>query len=550
MRLDFLKILSRQEESYNICKDRLDTDPNSVWYGCYDSLGNGSLLPMALSLYIQPESRYYKDPDVLHVMDLSIDFCLRMQFPNGLLSLWNCNIVSPPDTGFVINNFSIVLNLLDKLAWPELEALRRKISTFLERTIPGMVTGGFHTPNHRWVMACALSHLYRRFGNKELLDRVHQFLAEGLDVNASGEWTERSNAVYNGVSDLYCYHLAENIGDDSILDAVRRNLDMMQYLLHPNDCVVTEYSTRQDRGTIQYMGDYYILAYSMMAIKDQNSFYAYTAELALSHADNFTEYLLYRALYQDEFRRTPAPQPPGDYYTVLLNEGNVTQIRKRKSSFGDPVLRHRRGKLSVTLMAGQPEFLFLQYGKARAFNIKLPLAWFGMGGVSFPTIEKITDTRYRLYTPVYGDYLDVFPAEQAAPYRGNWDQMPNYTERNRVNQVETAVELFVTLREDGIDLDITVDKLPYIFTQLVCVMDPEGTVTGEDLRELAPHILRAEGGLAVYELDGDCISIRGEACGHKLSFLRGDTLIEKAQNIVFNALSPTDWHFEIRCYNK
>lgn len=62
LRLDFLKILSRQEESYNICKDRLDTDPNSVWYGCYDSLGNGSLLPMALSLYIQPESRYYKDP--------------------------------------------------------------------------------------------------------------------------------------------------------------------------------------------------------------------------------------------------------------------------------------------------------------------------------------------------------------------------------------------------------------------------------------------------------------------------------------------------------
>lgn len=548
--MDFTEILKRQECFYDHYKENQDLDPDSIWYGCCNPSGNVTMVPEALPLYIQPQSKYYKDPDLLRRMELSLDFCLRMQFPNGLLSLWNCNIISPPDTAFVINSLSIALNLLDKLQIPELESLRQKVSTFLERTIPGLVTGGFHTPNHRWVIACALSHLYRRFGREELKIRIEQFLAEGLDVNASGEWTERSNAVYNGVSDLFCYHIAENMGDETILDAVRRNLNMMQYLLHPNDCVATEYSTRQDRGTVQFMSSDYILAYTLMAIKDQNPHYAYIAEVAKSHANSFGMYMLYSLLYQDAFRRIPSPEPISDHYTVLLNEGNTTRIRKQKSSFGDPVLRHRQGKLSITLMAGQPEFLFVQYGKARAFTVKLPLAWFGLGGASFPGIEKLSGTRYRLYTPVYGDYLDILPGEQAAPYQGNWDLMPNFTERQRVNQVETTVEVFVTLQEDGVDLDITADMAPYIFTQLVCMMDPEGTVSGENLKVMENGTIKPEDGFAVYELDGDCISLRGEANGHKLSFLRGDTFDEKAQNIIFNALSPRDWHIEIRGFEK
>ena len=548
--MEFSEILKRHEAFYESARESQILDPESIWYGSYGYLGNHGIIPISLPLYIQPESKYYKDPEVLRRMELSIDFCLRMQFPNGLISLWNCNIVSPPDTGFVINSLSVVLNLLDKLQLPELESLRQKVSTFLELTIPGMVTGGFHTPNHRWVMTCALSFLYRRFGNPELLDRIQQFLAEGLDINASGEWTERSNAVYNGVSDLFCYHIGENLGDDSIFEAVRKNLDMMQYLLHPNDCVATEYSTRQDRGTVQFMGSYYTLVYTLMAIKDQNPYYAHVAEIAIGHAESYDSYLIDQALYAEEFKKIPVPKPISDHYTVLFNEGNTTQIRKKKSSFGDPVLRHRQGKLSITLMAGQPEFLFLQYGKARAFNIKFPLAWFGMGGVSFPGIEKLSDNRYRLYTPVYGDYLDVFPAEQAAPYGGNWDRMPNHTERKRVNQVETAVEIYVTLQEDGVDLDITTDKLPYIFTQLVCMMDPDGTVSGDRLKTMRNGAMMPEGGYALYQLDGDCISIRGEATGHDLDFLRGDVFDEKAQNIILNALSPKDWHIEIRCFDQ
>ena len=65
-------------------------------------------------------------------------------------------------------------------------------------------------------------------------------------------------------------------------------------------------------------------------------------------------------------------------------------------------------------------------------------------------------------------------------------------------------------------------------------------LSGEQLKTMRNGAIMPEGSFAVYELDGDCISIRGEATGHTLDFLRGDIFDEKAQNLIFNALSPKD----------
>ena len=82
------------------------------------------------------------------------------------------------------------------------------------------------------------------------------------------------------------------------------------------------------------------------------------------------------------------------------------------------------------------------------------------------------------------------------------------------------------------------------------MMDPDGTVSGNRLKTMHNGAMMPEGGYALYQLDGDCISIRGEATGHDLDFLRGDVFDEKAQNIILNALSPKDWHIEIRCFDQ
>ena len=52
--------------------------------------------------------------------------------------------------------------------------------------MPGMLKGGFHTPNHRWVLSAALSLSLELFPDMDGLEVVEQYLAETIDINADG----------------------------------------------------------------------------------------------------------------------------------------------------------------------------------------------------------------------------------------------------------------------------------------------------------------------------------------------------------------------------
>ncbi len=58
-------------------------------------------------------------------------------------------------------------------------ALLGKIEQFIRRAVPGMMDGGFHTPNHRWVIAAALSQAARLFPDLDVRRTVDAYLAEG-----------------------------------------------------------------------------------------------------------------------------------------------------------------------------------------------------------------------------------------------------------------------------------------------------------------------------------------------------------------------------------
>ena len=49
-----------------------------------------------------------------------------------------------------------------------------------------------------------------------------------------GEWTERSNGIYNVVSDVMLIHAARLLKRPELLVPVRANLKMMTYLVHPD----------------------------------------------------------------------------------------------------------------------------------------------------------------------------------------------------------------------------------------------------------------------------------------------------------------------------
>ena len=60
-------------------------------------------------------------------------------------------------------------------------------------------------------------------------------------------------------------------------------------------------------------------------------------------------------------------------------------------------------------------------------------------------------------------------------------------------------------------------------------------------------VVLPQNGKVTYRMGDDFIELYGESSGHDSDFIRGDTLNRDQKNVIFNALSPKDWHIEIKC---
>src|SRR5690625_1801110 len=240
-------------------------------------VGTGRMIASWVSSYVNEASVFYHDTEVGQRIGHALDYMLNKQHDDGTISPGYTNYHSPPDTAFVVTGLSQVYRLLEV---DGAEGLAKKAKLFLERTIPAMLTGGVHTPNHRWVISSALANLYDIFNDEKLVSRAEQWLQEGMDITDDGEWTERSNGIYNSVSDICLYHTAILLDKLELLDPVRKNLEMMMYLVHPNGDIVTDYSGRQDLGKTYDLSPYH-LVYRLMADFDSDPKFYAMAELAL-----------------------------------------------------------------------------------------------------------------------------------------------------------------------------------------------------------------------------------------------------------------------------
>lgn len=341
------------------------TDLNSTWRGAIpDHVGLHTpqsvarFLRDAAAAYFHPQSAYHADKGVYERMALGVGFMERSQSDDGNIDLLSTNFNSPPDTGFVVHSVGTAARLAQM---HDDGAMVSLLKPFLRKAGFGLAKGGVHTPNHRWVICAALAQINEVYPDARFIKRIDEWLAEGIDIDEEGQYTERSTAGYNAVVNHALVVTAHKLDRPALLDPVRKNLDAMAYLLHPNGEVVTAISRRQDLNTRGTMANYWFpLRY--MAIRDGNGLYA---SMLKPHEPGRIE-LAFMMEYPELGQELPKPAPiPQDYV-------------KHYPAYG--ITRIRRGRTSATIMHdGRSRWIAMHRGEAVINAVRFACSFFGKG---------------------------------------------------------------------------------------------------------------------------------------------------------------------------
>ena len=317
--------------------------------------------------------------DLLDRAVSAADYLLAAQHESGLIDLLSVNYDSAPDTAFTVQALCTIFELgREQLMADESGALLlARLETFIRRTLPGIATGGFHTPNHRWVMVSAMLQarsLFPDLADDEVLAKsVAAYLAEGMDIDAEGMFIERSVGVYDAVNDRSWLFIAQ-YGDtllgetgmtaNEVVSEVGRNLTLNLHLLHADGTAETGLSRRQDYGTREVpigLIDSYLVADHL---KPTPLFAAAALALWRDSAEGLENpgWVCYGLLKCGDPSAATTVKLPDDFATFLPLNG---------------VHRVRRGLLSGSFFQGATRLATITFGQAELTAIKFSQTYFG-----------------------------------------------------------------------------------------------------------------------------------------------------------------------------
>lgn len=448
--------------------------------------------------YILPQSRHHKSPLMLERMRLVLAYLDTHTSPEGNVDLLITNFNSPPDTAFMVWGTGQIGFLARKFAASEVEKL---VEPVLRRSGRALATGGLHTPNHRWVATSALSQIHELYPDPSYLKRMDEWLAEGIDIDSDGQYTERSTGGYNGITNRALTILAVKMRKPKLLDYVRRNLDAMLYLLHPGEEVVTDISRRQDLYTAGTMAGY-SLALKYMAVRDGNGVYA---TLARRFPASLGDSLEYPELQQ----AGPEPKPVPDDYVKEFPFLKVGRVR--------------RGKKSATLMFdGRSRFFGVRSGSAVIETVRFSSLFFGkaqfrpqrcwraadVDGRPSWVLEQSLDAPY---------YQPLNPPEKVGTE--DWDEARQRRRRTQMNYLTYRVTVTETAK--GFRLRFEAEGPKDLPVMIELALRPGGRLEGVEKHPRAQDTYLFKTGRATYAVGGDTIAFGPGLAQHEAVTGRG-----------------------------
>ncbi|NNN30841.1 hypothetical protein HLK59_10770 [Streptomyces sp. S3(2020)] len=378
------------------------------------------------------------------------------------------NVQSPPDSAFTVNDVCDA-HVLAAGAGPGLRDVTDALAEIAGAATESLLTGGVHTPNHRWELSAALARLHRSFPDGRLLDRVEEWLAEGVDIDAEGLYSERSAVYASHVTNPSLLLLADVLGRADLQDAVERNLATTLDLIRPDGTVETLHSRRQDQKHPFPLAPY-LPHYRLLAIRTGRGDFARAALLAAADGIDDSDLLAQTLLTPDLCRTLPAPVtetlPRDRYLTTARLARHASATAHTVVYGGSDVPEHRRIRSGL---ACNPTFLRLFAGDAVLDAVRLSRGFFDLGPFRAADMRQLADNRYRLtqaLTAAYYQPLAKNERRDDGVYRlvddGRFSASMAFPDRPR-DEVSHTTRVEVDLRDDGADLriDISGPSVPW-----------------------------------------------------------------------------------------
>jgi hypothetical protein len=494
-------------------------------WGTDDPGGAAGLAALALWLHLMrrrfPDLAPSEPADaaLLPRVLLALDYLERVQRPSGLTDLRDCNYDSSPDAGFILQAICPPLLLAaagDPLPAPEWAEPFTRLSAFARRMAEGARKGGFHTPNHRWVISGALALASRLFPDLDAAPTIDAYLAEGIDLDEDGFYIERSAGMYDAVCARSLLLLAEDDRFTPLREAVARNLRADLYLLNADGTIETGLSRRQDSGTVP-------LATSLAAPYLWASF--------LPPRNDSEASSLFRAAAEALWEATPPERR--DYYSlsqVLVRFGEpegTADPGLLPSSFArhfpaNGLWRVRRGPLSASFFRDVPRLFNFRFGQAYLAGVSIHQSYFGVGQFLADDLE------------VTGEGVRLVSHGERSPYRPGYEQPlgrpvpPREYSEARVERAlrrvpPAASEITAHEIEDGFQLHLrTRDGLDRATVQIAFDFPPGGVwETGDTcLRPEPGQVLFLKGGSGTMWYGNDAVRIGPGAHAHRMWRMR------------------------------
>ncbi|MDR0449803.1 MAG: hypothetical protein LBH26_00885 [Treponema sp.] len=451
-----------------------------------------------ITAWLNPESVFYQDPRIIRSGLEALAFLRSEQRPSGNIDLYDCNFDSAPDSGFLLWDLIPLSRLLKKTGDKAAGELREGVEALVSSALEGLRAGGFHTANHRWVISSALAAGFNITGNRAYLARAEQYLAEGVDCNEDGEYSERS-AIYNAVNNDAMIMLYEELREEKYLKYVQRNLRMMLHFFESDGSLFTENSTRQDRGRKMFAGRY-IYQYLYIAR------YLGDGEAARVAAWIAGDYLKNRHL----------PAPDCLYALTLHQELKFPEGEGADEVFRLPdcnryfkssgLVRCRQDRFTYSLLSDNPKWLCFSAG-ALSGCCKISLGYFSYGNVRIGEPEILSDG-YRFSFRAEAHYFE--PLDKADGGIINF-RREDHSVRRQQHPNRSALDIRLRHRKGGVDITFTGSECTGVSYCFEFVLPAELPALGEHFA-LRPkpgdYVLLKDGSLTVS--DGrDALKISG-----------------------------------------